>query len=87
MVSITSKTEIETKTRTWKIMHKISDMPLLEQIGFGVVFWSEHAQDANVCGPVAQIMAMASPTCLKITGRGRLSHLEGHSHERSSENP
>ena len=38
MVSITSKTEIETKTKHGKIMDKLIDMPLLEQVGFGVVF-------------------------------------------------
>ena len=69
-----------------KIMHKIIDMPLLEQIGFGVVFRSEQTHDASVCGLVARMVAMASPTCLKNTGRGRSSHLEGHSHERGPEN-
>ena len=31
------------------------------------------------------IMAMASPACLKITGRGRSSHLKVHYPERNSE--
>ena len=35
---MTSKTEIETKTKHGRIMDKLIDMPLLEQVGFGVVF-------------------------------------------------
>ena len=86
MVSITSKTEIKTKTRTWKIPWTRSLTCLcLSKLGLGL-FWSEQAHDVSFCGLVAQIMAMASPTCLKITGRGRSSHLEGHSHERNPEN-
>ena len=35
---------------------------------------------------VSNGMPMASPMCLKITGRGRSSHLEGYSHEKNPEN-
>ena len=64
-------------------MDNIIDMPLLEQIGFRVV--SEQDHDISFCGLFAQMIAMASPTCFKITGRGRSSHLAGHSHERNPE--
>ena len=85
MVSITSKTEIETKTRTWKTPWTRSLTCLcLSTLGLGL-FWSEQAHDASFCTLVDLIMAMASPTCLKIKGRGRSSHLERHSPERSPE--
>ena len=85
MVSITSKTEIETKTRTWKTPWTRSLTCLcLSTLGLGL-FWSEQAHDASFCTLVDTVMAMASPTCLKITVRGRSSHLKGHSPERSPE--
>ena len=85
MVSITSKTEIETKTRTWKTPWTRSLTCLcLSTLGLGL-FWSEQAHDASLCTLVDLIIAMASPTCFKITGRGRSSHLEGHSPERNPE--
>ena len=85
MVSITSKTEIETKTRKWKTPWTRSLTCLcLSTLGLGL-FWSEQAHDASLCTLVDLIMAMASPTCFKITGHGRSSQLEGHSPERNPE--
>ena len=59
------KRKLKPKPKHGIIMDKLIDMPLLEQVGFGVVFWSELAHDASVCGPIALTMGMASPTCLE----------------------
>ena len=57
----------------------------LNRLGLALL-WSEQAHNVSVCGFVAQIVAMTSPMCLKITGHGRSSHLEGHYHEKNPEN-
>ena len=90
MVSISSKKKkLKPNPEHGRIMDKITDIFLLEQVEFGGCLWSEQPHDASVCSLVTQITAMASPTCLEITGCGRASHTwlsEGHCHERSYEN-
>ena len=58
-----------------------------ENFGFWADFsFLKQAHDASVCGLIVQIMAMASPTCLKSHFVDDHPTPEGHSHKRNPEN-
>ena len=67
-------------------MDKLIDMPLLEQVGFGVVFGQNKPMMLVFAVLLRRLWPRHHQRASKITGRGRSSQLEGHSQERYVEN-